>query len=87
MSDDVAHRACEAAEKDTGLPATDPVRFDPAPLLLAFVLGRLFEPLLRQELILGYGDPMVFLASPFSAGFLAAAALIMAWPLLAAPFR
>jgi hypothetical protein len=38
-------------------------------------------------MILGYGDPMVFLASPFSAGFLAAAALIMAWPLLAAPFR
>jgi TctA family transporter len=58
-----------------------------AVLLFAFVLGRLFEPLLRQGLILGYGDPMAFLASPLSARFLAAAALIVLWPLLAARFR
>jgi putative tricarboxylic transport membrane protein len=58
-----------------------------AVLLFAFVLGRLFEPLLRQGLILSYGDPMAFLASPLSARFLAAAALIVLWPLLAARFR
>ena len=54
--------------------------FDPAPLLLAFVLGRMFEPLLRQGLILGYGDPVVFLTSPLSALFLAGAALLVLWP-------
>jgi uncharacterized NAD-dependent epimerase/dehydratase family protein len=40
MSDEAAHRACEAATRETGLPATDPVRFDPAPLLNAVRQGR-----------------------------------------------
>jgi D-glutamate N-acetyltransferase len=40
MSDDAARRACEAATRETGLPATDPVRFDPAPLLNAVRQGR-----------------------------------------------
>ncbi|HJR17216.1 MAG TPA: DUF1611 domain-containing protein, partial [Gemmatimonadales bacterium] len=35
LSDQAARRACEAAARETGLPATDPVRFDPAPLLEA----------------------------------------------------
>lgn len=40
MSDEAARRACEAATRETGLPATDPVRFDPAPLLDAVRQGR-----------------------------------------------
>lgn len=40
MSEDAARRACEAATRETGLPATDPVRFDPAPLLDALKQGR-----------------------------------------------
>jgi uncharacterized NAD-dependent epimerase/dehydratase family protein len=40
MSDEAARRACEAASRETGLPATDPVRFDPAPLLDAVKQGR-----------------------------------------------
>ena len=40
MSDAEARRACEAATVDTGLPATDPVRFDPAPLVDAVVGAR-----------------------------------------------
>ena len=35
-----AHRACEEASRDTGLPATDPVRFDPDPLIAAVLKGR-----------------------------------------------
>jgi len=35
-----ALRACEAAADETGLPATDPVRFDPAPLVDAVLQGR-----------------------------------------------
>jgi D-glutamate N-acetyltransferase len=40
MSDEAARRACETATRETGLPATDPVRFDPAPLLNAVRQGR-----------------------------------------------
>jgi uncharacterized NAD-dependent epimerase/dehydratase family protein len=40
MSDDAARAACEAASKETGLPATDPVRFDAEPLLGAIQQGR-----------------------------------------------
>jgi uncharacterized NAD-dependent epimerase/dehydratase family protein len=40
MSDEAARSACEAATRETGLPATDPVRFDPAPLLDAVRQGR-----------------------------------------------
>jgi putative tricarboxylic transport membrane protein len=54
--------------------------FDVAPLLLAFVLGPMFEQSLRQGLIIGYGDPMVFLRSPISAGFVAVALLVLLVP-------
>jgi uncharacterized NAD-dependent epimerase/dehydratase family protein len=33
MTDEQAREACRLASEETGLPATDPVRFDPAPLL------------------------------------------------------
>ena len=35
-----ARAACEAAERDTGLPATDPVRFGPGPLVDAILAAR-----------------------------------------------
>ena len=35
LNDLDARRACDQAEKETGLPATDPVRFDPSPLVNA----------------------------------------------------
>jgi D-glutamate N-acetyltransferase len=40
MTDEAARRACEAATRETGLPATDPVRFRPAPLIQAITRGR-----------------------------------------------
>jgi uncharacterized NAD-dependent epimerase/dehydratase family protein len=40
LTDAEARRACEAAACETGLPATDPVRFDPAPLVDAVVTAR-----------------------------------------------
>jgi uncharacterized NAD-dependent epimerase/dehydratase family protein len=33
LDDDAARSAIESAERETGLPATDPVRFDPAPIV------------------------------------------------------
>jgi putative tricarboxylic transport membrane protein len=41
--------------------------FEPAPLLLGFVLGRLMEEKLRQALILSRGDFMTFVNNPVSA--------------------
>ena len=40
--------------------------FEPAPLLLGFVLGRLMEEKLRQALILSRGDFMTFVENPVS---------------------
>jgi uncharacterized NAD-dependent epimerase/dehydratase family protein len=40
MTDEAARRACEAAGRETGLPATDPVRFDAGPLVQAVKQGR-----------------------------------------------
>jgi uncharacterized NAD-dependent epimerase/dehydratase family protein len=40
MTDAEARRACEAAADETGLPATDPVRFDPGPLVDAVITAR-----------------------------------------------
>ncbi len=40
MTDAEARRACELAAKETGLPATDPVRFDPGPLVDAVASAR-----------------------------------------------
>jgi uncharacterized NAD-dependent epimerase/dehydratase family protein len=40
LSEDEARRACEQARAETGLPATDPVRFDSAPLIEAIARAR-----------------------------------------------
>ena len=40
LSEEAARRACEEATRETGLPATDPVRFSASPLLEAVRQGR-----------------------------------------------
>jgi putative tricarboxylic transport membrane protein len=45
--------------------------FEPAPLLLAFVLGRLMEEKLRQALVISRGSFWTFVDRPLSAGLLA----------------
>lgn len=52
--------------------------FEPAPLLLGFVLGRLMEEKLRQALVLSRGSFMTFLDRPISAGLLVVAAVLLA---------
>ena len=61
--------------------------YDVAPLLLAFVLGSMFEQNLRQGLIIGFGNPLVFLTSPISAAFLGLACAVTLAPLILAHFR
>jgi TctA family transporter len=51
---------------------------EPAPLLLGFVLGPLLEENLRRAMIIGRGDPMIFLTRPVSAGLLILAVLALA---------
>jgi putative tricarboxylic transport membrane protein len=53
--------------------------FPVAPLLIGFILGPLVEVGLRQSLILGHGDVMVFFRQPISALFLSLAALTLVW--------
>ena len=47
-------------------------RFNPALLLLGFVLGPLIETNLRRAMLISRGDPMVFLERPISAVFVVA---------------
>jgi TctA family transporter len=44
--------------------------FEPAPLLLAFVLGPMLEENLRRSLMLSHGSPTIFATRPISAGLL-----------------
>jgi TctA family transporter len=56
---------------------------EPAPLILGFVLGPMMEENLRRALLISRGDPMVFVETPISIGFLLAAAgllLVVAAP-------
>ncbi|MBI3937338.1 MAG: tripartite tricarboxylate transporter permease [Betaproteobacteria bacterium] len=53
------------------------LRCEPAPLILAFVLGPLMEENLRRALLISRGDPTVFITRPISAGFLVATALFV----------
>jgi putative tricarboxylic transport membrane protein len=51
--------------------------FEPAPLLLGYVLGRLMEEKLRQAMILARGDFMTFFYNPIAAGMLAVALIVV----------
>jgi uncharacterized NAD-dependent epimerase/dehydratase family protein len=51
MTEDAARRACEAATRETGLPTTDPVRFDSAPLVDAVRLARAAYLTSRKRLV------------------------------------
>jgi putative tricarboxylic transport membrane protein len=56
--------------------------FEPAPLLLGFVLGKLMEENLRRALIISRGDMMTFVERPISAALLAIAVILLAIALL-----
>lgn len=56
--------------------------FEPAPLVLGFVLGPLLENNLRKALILSRGSWMTFIERPISALFVIASALILATALI-----
>ena len=61
--------------------------YEPAPLVLAFVLGPMLENNLRKSLILSQGDFQIFVARPISAVCLLLAVAALAAPLLPALAR
>ena len=52
-----------------------------APLVMALVLGPMFEVALRQSLIMSSGNPMIFFSRPISAAFMGISILILLSPL------
>jgi TctA family transporter len=58
------------------------LRCEPAPLLLGFVLGPMLEENLRRAMILGRGDPAVFVTRPISAVILALTVAVLVVVLL-----
>jgi putative tricarboxylic transport membrane protein len=51
--------------------------FEPAPMVLAFVLGPLMEENLRRAMLLARGDATVFMTRPISAGLMIVAAILL----------
>jgi putative tricarboxylic transport membrane protein len=58
--------------------------FDPAPLILAFVLGGPIETNLRQSLMMGHGSWLLIVERPISLTILVAAVAVAALPLFGA---
>ncbi|HYI88374.1 MAG TPA: tripartite tricarboxylate transporter permease, partial [Beijerinckiaceae bacterium] len=56
--------------------------FEPAPLTLGFVLGKMMEESLRQALIISGGKPMTFIERPISAFLLMVAVIMLAVAIL-----
>ena len=55
--------------------------YEPAPLILAFVLGPMFENAFRQSLIISGGSPLIFFSRPISAIFLLLSFIFLVSPL------
>ncbi len=53
------------------------LKFEPAPILLGFVLGPRFEETFRRALIISRGDMMTFIDRPISAVFIGLCALLV----------
>ncbi len=51
--------------------------YEPAPLVLAFVLGRMAEETIRQSLVISRGSLSIFVSRPLAAAFLAATLIVV----------
>ncbi|AEQ52374.1 tripartite tricarboxylate transporter permease [Pelagibacterium halotolerans] len=58
------------------------LRFEPAPLLIGFVLGPMMEENLRRAMLLARGDPMVLVSRPISGTLLAITLVLLAFMLV-----
>ena len=60
---------------------------EPAPLLLAFILGPMLEEHLRRAMLYSHGDPSVFFTRPISLVLLIAAAFLLFFTIIPAVSR
>jgi putative tricarboxylic transport membrane protein len=58
------------------------VKYEAAPLILAYILGPLFENALRQSLMMSKGSFSIFLSRPITLGFIIVAAIVLVSPLI-----
>lgn len=58
--------------------ALSKLRFEPAPLLLGFILGPMLEENLRRAMLISQGDPTIFVRSPLSLSLLLVAVFVLA---------
>ena len=58
------------------------LHFEPAPLLIGFVLGPMIEENFRRAMLFSRGDYSTFITQPVSATMLGLAALLLAWSVL-----
>lgn len=56
--------------------------FEPAPLIIGFILGPMMEENLRRAMVLSRGDPLILVQSPISATVLAVTFGLLTWALL-----
>jgi len=61
--------------------------YEPAPLVLAFVLGRLAEESVRQSLLMSRGSLAILVERPIAGALLAAAVVVMMAPALVGPLK
>lgn len=61
--------------------------YEPAPLVLAFVLGRLAEEAIRQSLLLSRGRLGILIERPIDAACLVATAVVIVLPLVLPALR
>ncbi len=61
--------------------------FEPAPLVLAFVLGPMFENAFRQSLIISRGDLSIFITKPLAAAFIFVSLALLTWPVVSKLFK
>ena len=55
--------------------------YEPAPLVLAFVLGPMFENAFRQSLIISGGSPLIFFSRPIAVTFLVISFILLVSPI------
>jgi putative tricarboxylic transport membrane protein len=58
------------------------LEYEGAPLILAFILGPLFENSLRQSLMMSKGSFSIFFSRPIALGFVVVALLVIISPLV-----
>jgi len=61
--------------------------YEPMPLVLAYVLGRMAEESIRQTLLLSRGSAAIFLSRSIAAAFLGTALAVLPLPVVAPPIR